>query len=250
MLYTMRPAGAPLFLLDGLIDFVDTLPDACVMAEVGCYRGEATRIFLRKAAHLTAVDPWKDYVENNPGGGAGPMPHMADEEREFDAVVADHPDHVTKRKGTSVDVAASVPDASLDLVYLDGNHEYDEISADVQAWVPKVKPGGLIAGHDYDMQRSGVIRAVLELLGEPDAVFPDTTWVKRVPPGPKAAGPAPRLSQCREKAPRVLIGVPCTERGGYRPFEMCLQQLMEGPPETRVFYSMGGLVAGNRNRII
>src|SRR5260370_7344499 len=140
MLYTMRPAGAPLFLLDGLIDFVDTLPDACVMAEVGCYRGEATRIFLRKAAHLTAVDPWKDYVENNPGGAAVPMAHMADAEREFDAVVADHPVHVTKRKGTSVDVAASVPDASLHLVYLDATPAPDEIPPHPPACPPTATP--------------------------------------------------------------------------------------------------------------
>lgn len=247
MIYTMRPAGHRL--AEGLLEFVATLPDCCLMAEVGCYRGEATRIFLNKAQHVIAIDPWKDYIETNPLGGQTPMAHMADAEAIFDAFIEEHPDRITKYKGRSIEIAALIPDASLDLVYIDANHEYEDVCADLQAWRPKVKPGGLLAGHEYSMTWHAVVRAVQETLGEPDAVFPDTTWVKRVPPGPKAIGPAPRLGQSKEASPQVLIGVPTQERGGYRPFEMCLHQLMKGRPSTEVFYAQGTLV-GARNRMV
>jgi predicted O-methyltransferase YrrM len=52
-------------------------------------------------------------------------------------------------RGFSVEVAATVADASLDFVYLDANHEEAHVRADLEAWVPKVRPGGIVSGHDY-----------------------------------------------------------------------------------------------------
>lgn len=49
----------------------------------------------------------------------------------------------------SVNAATMVDDASLDFAYIDANHDYDPVMADINAWYPKVKPGGLICGHDY-----------------------------------------------------------------------------------------------------
>ncbi len=63
-------------------------------------------------------------------------------------------------EGPSVDVAASFDDASLDAVFIDGNHDHAAVGADLAAWTPKVRPGGLVAGHDYFM--ADVQRAVTE----------------------------------------------------------------------------------------
>jgi len=61
---------------------------------------------------------------------------------------------------------ASLPNDSLDWVYLDANHNYDAISIEINIAIDKVKYGGFIAGHDYCTQptawKSGVIRAVNE----------------------------------------------------------------------------------------
>jgi hypothetical protein len=214
------------------------------MAEVGCYSGESTRIFLSRVARVIAVDPWTDYVENDTTRGPFPMTDMREVERLFDGLVAEYPGRITKQKGASRAIAATIPDASLDLVYIDANHDYEDVVADLQAWQPKVKPGGLIAGHDYDPQRFGVIRAVRDVVGEPDAVFPDLTWAKRVQPGPKA-----------ERSPhhtgkRILIGIPCLMEGGYRPFDICLHQLVAARTDVSVFFAMGGVLPGARNRIV
>jgi hypothetical protein len=40
-------------------------------------------------------------------------------------------------------------DETLDWVYIDADHSYDAVMADLHAWYPKVRKGGLVAGHDF-----------------------------------------------------------------------------------------------------
>lgn len=43
---------------------------------------------------------------------------------------------------------------SVDFVYIDGSHNYDSVCSDIETWLPKVKPGGMIGGHDYTTHSS------------------------------------------------------------------------------------------------
>lgn len=52
-------------------------------------------------------------------------------------------------RGKSLEIAPLIPDNSLDFIYIDADHHYNAVKADLAAWVPKVRPGGIIAGHDY-----------------------------------------------------------------------------------------------------
>ena len=52
-------------------------------------------------------------------------------------------------QGDSCEVAAQFADQSLDFVYIDGNHRYKGIKRDFRCWYPKVKVGGIVAGHDW-----------------------------------------------------------------------------------------------------
>ncbi len=64
----------------------------------------------------------------------------------------------------SIEAVHHVPD-ELDLVFIDANHGYDECKRDIKTWLPKVRKGGIIAGHDYlEHTDYGVMKAVLELL--------------------------------------------------------------------------------------
>jgi len=63
----------------------------------------------------------------------------------------------------SWDAAALYPNASLDYVYIDADHSYEAVCRDIDAWLPKVKPGGVICGHDFcPYPGYGVIQAVME----------------------------------------------------------------------------------------
>lgn len=52
-------------------------------------------------------------------------------------------------KKFSVDASRDFEDNSLDFVYIDGNHSGEAVKEDIEAWISKVKPGGIMAGHDF-----------------------------------------------------------------------------------------------------
>lgn len=52
-------------------------------------------------------------------------------------------------RGTNVEAAPQIPDASLDFVYLDGDHTLRGIMFDLNLYAPKVRPGGMVCGDDY-----------------------------------------------------------------------------------------------------
>ncbi len=60
---------------------------------------------------------------------------------------------------TSLAAAEQCEDETFDFVYIDANHRYSEVAADVRAWYPKVKPGGVLCGHDY-FTHGSVVKAV------------------------------------------------------------------------------------------
>lgn len=80
---------------------------------------------------------------------------------------------VTIHRMRTVDAAQLVPDESLDFVFIDADHTYDGCQADIAAWEPKVRKGGMVTGHDYNWPT--VRRAVDESFPEP-RIFPDKVW--------------------------------------------------------------------------
>jgi len=66
-------------------------------------------------------------------------------------------------QGYSVKVAKQIKDESLDWVYIDAGHYYEDIKNDYYAWYPKVRSGGLVAGHDYGDNEFDVKRFIDEL---------------------------------------------------------------------------------------
>jgi len=58
-------------------------------------------------------------------------------------------------------------DESIDFVFVDANHTKESVRQDLEAWWPKIKPGGTLAGHDYDRHWPDVVAAVDEYFGVP-----------------------------------------------------------------------------------
>ena len=160
----MRSGHAMIRGLQELLDYLHANDIGGAAVEVGSYAGESTEFFARHFRSLAAVDPWM---------------FLGNVERAFDARMQLFP-HVRKLKMKSVDALAHFPDGSLDFVYIDADHHYAFVSADIRAWKSKLRRGGILAGHDYSAKEPGVRRAVDEILGGPDRVFPDTSWLKRI----------------------------------------------------------------------
>ncbi len=70
-------------------------------------------------------------------------------------------------------------DGSIDVCWIDAGHTEEEVDADIKAWLPKVKKGGIISGHDYLPNTwMGVVAAVDKTFGKPDGVEDWIWWVK------------------------------------------------------------------------
>lgn len=154
------------------------LPDGAVVAELGVFAGDGTRQILAcpAVARVYCVDFWTGGYD--PGDLASNA-DMAEAEAAFEALAASDP-RAIKVRATTLEAVGLVP-AGLDLVYVDADHRADAVAADLRAWLPRLKAGGWIAGHDYtDPAHLGVREAVRAVLGEPDHVFPDGSWAVRV----------------------------------------------------------------------
>jgi hypothetical protein len=77
----------------------------------------------------------------------------------------------------SCEAALTFEDNSCDVVYIDMTHTYEAVKKDIDCWLPKVKDGGYIAGHDYDSFATGVIRAVDERFGNNIKIMDGNCWI-------------------------------------------------------------------------
>lgn len=68
---------------------------------------------------------------------------------------------ITVHKSDSYAATVAFPDASLGLCFIDADHTFEGCVRDLESWWPKVRPGGVLAGHDYsDSRRFSVCEAV------------------------------------------------------------------------------------------
>jgi hypothetical protein len=65
-------------------------------------------------------------------------------------------------------------DGSMDVVWFDADHSSAGLARDFSAWIPKVKPGGLLCGHDYNHGFAGLVQLVDEVFPE-RAIVPETS---------------------------------------------------------------------------
>lgn len=78
-------------------------------------------------------------------------------------------------KANSLDAVSRYQDESIDFCFIDGSHEYLDVKKDILAYLPKVKRGGIIAGHDYDPIWPGVVQAVKETFTQFEVI--GSSWI-------------------------------------------------------------------------
>ena len=135
-------------------------------AEIGVAKGELAEALLRyyPALHLTLVDRWEPAKESETYymSGDGYATDTAEtHERNYNLAFWNTQFARDRRLMVREDMikgTAFVPDGSLDFIFLDADHTTEGTLQALNAWVPKVKQGGVISGHDWD--RYGVNEAV------------------------------------------------------------------------------------------
>lgn len=132
---------------------------SCV--EIGAYHGRSTAYMaglIRDSGHKVnfhVVDTWEGSKEHDDS----PEELVA----AFKSNMADlgTDEYINMMHMTSLEAAKKFEDESLDFVLIDGSHQYEDVLNDIKAWLPKVKPGGVLAGDDYNWTK--VERAVKEV---------------------------------------------------------------------------------------
>src|SRR5687767_8045714 len=164
------------------------LPERSVGVEIGVWAGDLSAAILRavRPARLHLLDPWafapdEAYEQAWYGGTRAGSQAEMDEVYErvlqrFETEIADGV--VVIHRSPSAEAAARFEDGSLDWVYVDGNHLYDYVRADLELFGPKLRPGGLLAGDDYgaagwwdDGVRRAVDRFLVTEAGAFESVF-------------------------------------------------------------------------------
>jgi hypothetical protein len=114
-------------------------------AEIGVDKGEFSEKLCKVGLELYAIDPWRydsDYVDRHNQETLDSFYETTKRK------LSSYPGSKIIRK-TSMEAVADFANESLDFVYIDANHQLKYIIEDLVEWSKKVRPGGIVSGHDY-----------------------------------------------------------------------------------------------------
>lgn len=140
-----------------------------IVVELGSFAGVSSELFALHCDTLYCVDRWEPYWEISQDD------KMLTAEKKFDTMMLNYK-NIVKIKQDSIEAAKTFADESIDVIYIDSDHSSERVKAELDAWLPKVKSTGYIAGHDINMP--SVFNVVMRRF-DPTMVefFNDTSWI-------------------------------------------------------------------------
>jgi hypothetical protein len=141
-----------------LLDLLSLEGKSC--AEIGvCSGSYASEIRARRPKILHLVDSWamegrRLFTPGEIENGMGENGYLA-----VRLKFGKDPSVVITRK-TSFEASLSIQEKTLDFVYIDAAHGFADVFCDLLLWYPKLKKGGWLAGHDFNLRRYKVREAV------------------------------------------------------------------------------------------
>ena len=128
-------------------------PNASTFIEIGVQDGKYSENILHtwnELSRMILIDPWQaqnhdayvDVANKNDANHINSMNKTASKISEYAA-------HVTILRMTSLEASVLFLNNSIDIVYIDALHHFKAVMQDIKSWWHKIKPGGMIAGHDY-----------------------------------------------------------------------------------------------------
>ena len=151
-------------------------PQNGTIVEVGSYHGKSAvnmaHALKKKKSNATiyCVDTWRN--ENIT------QALNVDVFDRFTANTAPHADVIVPLRGRSEEVGARWDKGLIDVLFIDGDHSFEGVTRDIEAWVPHVRKGGLVLFHDVDIE--GVDRGIKESMPLLKPVKHRKAWSIRV----------------------------------------------------------------------
>eukprot|EP00929_Paragymnodinium_shiwhaense_P016947 TRINITY_DN125730_c0_g1_i1.p1 TRINITY_DN125730_c0_g1~~TRINITY_DN125730_c0_g1_i1.p1 ORF type:complete len:439 (+),score=80.14 TRINITY_DN125730_c0_g1_i1:85-1401(+) len=169
------------------------------MAEVGVFQANTSRSLLERFStlHMLLVDPYHLHTEDAESEHQQIQEFYVSSREIFDKATAWTSDfrtratHIVQASGQA---AAWVKKNSLDMVFIDGDHRFDSVQRDMLAWWPTLRPGGILAGHDFVLTFPGVVEAATKFaLANDLRLFfaPEIWWIAKPAEVQPAGMPSP-----------------------------------------------------------
>lgn len=156
--------------------FLGRLPQAEIAVEIGVWKGEFSSSILEyiQPQKLYLIDPWVNVNEKSHSNAFAGLTDNQKMEQIFNEVNDRYSDEIQSGiieiiRDFSINALKSFDDGSIGFAYIDGDHSYEGVTADLNAIFPKMKVGGIMAFDDYHRRGwwgDGVIRAINEFLGK------------------------------------------------------------------------------------
>lgn len=145
--------------------------------EVGSWKGRSAS-FMGVEIHNSGLDIKFDCVDTWNGSAEHQEMDVVKKSElyvEFLNNISPVIDHITPIRKTSLEASQRYQDNSLDFVFIDASHQYQDVLDDIKSWLPKLKNGGTLAGHDYGYNE--VNKAVNEFFKNKNFVVSEDCWI-------------------------------------------------------------------------
>jgi len=167
------------------LELLDNVPENGVFVELGAYKGKSTSFIVTEINNRNRNIKFHtiDTFEGDSGSNDEQeikayrnvnVSKMFDEFRENTKHLKEHFNVIV---GKSDESSKFFEDNSVDVIFIDAGHSYDSVIQDIKSWLPKIKDGGIMSGHDYNSW-SGVNKAVNEIFDKVDKIDNDCWFVK------------------------------------------------------------------------
>jgi predicted O-methyltransferase YrrM len=167
------------------LELLDKVPEGGIFVELGAYKGKSTSFIVTeinnrdKNIKFHTIDTFEGDSGSNDETEVNAYRNVivSNMYEEFNKNTEHLKEYFNVIVGKSDESSKFFEDDSVDVIFIDAGHSYESVIQDIKSWLPKIKNGGIMSGHDYNSW-PGVKMAVNEIFNKIDKIDNDCWFVK------------------------------------------------------------------------
>jgi predicted O-methyltransferase YrrM len=164
------------------LELLNATPEGGTFVELGCYKGKSTSFIgveihkQKRDIEFIAIDSFEGATNSTDENEVKAYEGISEIEESYNYNIAPIGNKIKTIVSLSHEASKYFEDKSVDVLFVDAGHSREAVMNDIEAWLPKMKPNGIMAGHDYTAWE-GVNKAVTEVFGTPHKVENDCWFI-------------------------------------------------------------------------
>jgi predicted O-methyltransferase YrrM len=164
------------------LELLNATPEGGTFVELGCYKGKSTSFIgveihkQKRDINFFAIDSFQGATNSTDENEVKAYDGISEIEEAYTKNVLPIGNKIKTIVSLSHEASQYFDDKSVDVIFIDAGHSREAVMKDIEAWLPKMKPNGIMAGHDYTAWE-GVNQAVTEVFGAPHKVENDCWFI-------------------------------------------------------------------------